>query len=385
MKMKNVWIYPLLLLGVLLNSCMTPDDPGIADIEKAKQLDMNIIKGNAASRKGDSPIDADGNTYSIVQIGTQLWMAENLRTTRYNDGTDIPLKTEVWDITSVPAFTWPNNDKETYGEYGALYNWYAVNTGKLCPKGWHIPSQSEWTSLVNYLGGSSVAGNKMKEAGTIHWPDPNDGTNESGFTALPAGHQWLFTTEFGTYAGWWSATGTNDPNYAGHIYISEPYQYQAVLSGSFKSEGQSCRCLKDNETTSHSATGSGNVTINNIHRVFTHAGNINANGMVTGYFDLNRTGGIHVGGSVIALSVVGNIAYFAGVIETTNSDVLDWSAGHYVLWSTIDNGEGINSVPDKISYLYGFAAWTEEYVKSWVQNPEEVAYFDIEQGNVQVH
>ena len=383
---KNGWIYPLLFLGVLLSSCMTTDDPSIADISRAKQQDMKRIKENSASRKGsDSPIDADGNTYSVVQIGAQLWMAENLRTTKYNDGSDIPLVDADWSGLSTGAYIWPNNSEAAYSEYGPLYNWYAVNTGNLCPKGWRVPTINDWNIVVNQLGGSSVAGNKMRESGTLHWPSPNDATNETGFTALPAGYRdGSNFYEFGTYAGFWS-TSEIDQDYTWYLYINQYSNYISNIAGTPKANGKSCRCLKDVETTSRSATGSGHVKINDVHRVFTHAANINQKGMVTGHFDLNRTGGIHVGGSVIALNVVGNIAYFAGVIETTNSEVPDWTGGHFVLWSSIDNGEGNNSAPDKVSYLYGFAAWTEEYVKSWVQNPDEVAYFDIEQGNIQVH
>lgn len=130
--------------------------------------------------------DADGNTYKIIKIGDQVWTAENLRTTRYNDGTEIPLVTDytAWTNLTTPAYAWTNNDIGNKSVYGALYNWFAVKTCKLCPSGWHVPTDAEWTILENHLGGISVAGGKMKETGTEHWFAPNtDATNESGFTA----------------------------------------------------------------------------------------------------------------------------------------------------------------------------------------------------------
>jgi len=136
--------------------------------------------------------DINGNVYNTVTIGTQMWMKENLKATKYNDGTDIPLVTDndTWLHTNDPGYAWYNYDEDTYGEvYGAMYNWYAVNTGKLCPDGWHVPTDAEWTSLTDFLGGEAIAGGKLKEAGTEHWLIPNvDATNETGFTALPGGY-----------------------------------------------------------------------------------------------------------------------------------------------------------------------------------------------------
>jgi uncharacterized protein (TIGR02145 family) len=156
--------------------------------------------------------DGDGNVYTSVQIGAQVWLVENLKTTHYNDGEAIPLVTDsnAWGDLSTPAYCWYNNDVQDYKDiYGALYNWYAANTGKLCPKGWHVPTDSEWTTLTTYLGGESVAGGKLKETGTTHWNSPNTGaTNETGFTALPGGWRSSYgrfccVRNFGT---WWSTT-----------------------------------------------------------------------------------------------------------------------------------------------------------------------------------
>src|SRR5271157_74086 len=117
---------------------------------------------NAAGRISKNTVtDIDGNVYHTINIGTQEWLAENLRTTRYSDGSPIPLVTDslTWGKLITPGYCWYNNDSATFGRtYGALYNWHAVNTKKLAPKGWHVPSDSEWTILINFLGGEDVAG-----------------------------------------------------------------------------------------------------------------------------------------------------------------------------------------------------------------------------------
>ena len=159
--------------------------------------------------------DTDGNVYKIVTIGTQVWMAENLKTTKYNDGSMIPLVIDstAWSNLKTPGYCWYNNDLVTYGNiYGVLYNWYTVNTGKLAPLGWHVPTYDEWIILINFLGGSSVAGGAMKDTGTTYWQSPNIGaTNTSGFMALPGGERDWNTGDFYSigYGGeWWSSTSS---------------------------------------------------------------------------------------------------------------------------------------------------------------------------------
>ena len=130
--------------------------------------------------------DVDGNSYRTVLIGSQLWMAEHLRTTKYSDGSAISYHTGFRSIS--PEYAW-YLDNITYKiPYGALYNFPAVSTGKLCPTGWHVASDAEWTTLTDLIGGLGVAGGKLKETGTVHWYSPNTGaTDEYGFTLLPAG------------------------------------------------------------------------------------------------------------------------------------------------------------------------------------------------------
>jgi uncharacterized protein (TIGR02145 family) len=156
--------------------------------------------------------DGDNNNYPIVVIGTQTWMAENLKTTKYKKGTGIPLVADVtaWGALKTPAFCWYNNDEAAYkNTYGALYNWYTVKTDSLCPTGWHVSTDAEWTTLTDYLGGLTMAGSKLKETGPFHWGNPNSGvTNESGFTALPGGYRASgggFSVN-GSYGFWWSST-----------------------------------------------------------------------------------------------------------------------------------------------------------------------------------
>ena len=139
--------------------------------------------------------DIDGNIYHTVKIGTQTWMLENLKTTKYSDGTTIPVLREnkLWINDGIGACCYYNNDTANLKVYGLLYNALAIlNPRKLAPKGWHIPSDKEWQTLIDYLGGEKVAGGKLKEKGNKHWKENIDATNKSGFTALPAGFRDCF-------------------------------------------------------------------------------------------------------------------------------------------------------------------------------------------------
>jgi uncharacterized protein (TIGR02145 family) len=188
--------------------------------------------------------DVDGNSYKTVIIGNQLWFAENLKTTKFNDSTKIPLVSEnsVWCCIDTPGYCWYNNDSVTYASiYGALYNWYSVNTDKLCPSGWHVPTFDDWSNLINYLG-SDKAGDKLRETGTSHWAKPNkSATNKSGFTALPGGFRpQNGTFEFAGKSGdWWS-----DDN---RSLIFGMFNFDSYLEGSISDKGVGCsvRCIKD--------------------------------------------------------------------------------------------------------------------------------------------
>ena len=192
--------------------------------------------------------DGDGNIYTSVKIGTQEWLVENLKSTSYIDGNAIPLVTDggAWSTLSTPAYCWYNNNETANkNTYGALYNWYAVNSGKLCPDGWHIQTYDEWQVLVNYLGSDNLPG-KLKEAGTSHWVNPNSGaTNSSGFTALPGGQRsegGLF--DFAIYNGLWWTSSEISVQEAWGIWIASDLT-QVYCSMEDKRQGYSVRCIKD--------------------------------------------------------------------------------------------------------------------------------------------
>lgn len=197
--------------------------------------------------KAQTVKDIDGNVYRIVTLGTQVWMAENLKTTRYNDGTAIPLITanSSWAALTSAAFCWYNKDSVANKNiYGALYNWYAVSTNKLCPGGWHVSTDEEWTTLSSWVGGKNVAGGKLKS--TSRWESPHLGaTNEDDFTALPGGYRYTngAFANIGYYGFWWSATDVSAAD-AWARYMG--YTSSEVVRDKFsKQYGWSVRCVKN--------------------------------------------------------------------------------------------------------------------------------------------
>jgi len=200
--------------------------------------------------------DKDGNTYHTVKIGTQIWMVENMKTTKYNDGTAIPevIDNATWQFLKTGAYCNYNNDASNGIQYGKLYNWYAVNTGKLAPKGWHIPTDAEWTILDNYV--NSTSSNVAKAlAATINWSS-NTGTgtigndltknNSSGFTALPGGcrsHNGGIFEDIGDAGSWWSTTELSiSIAWSRNLFSTKDYLDHATY---YKNRGYSVRCVKD--------------------------------------------------------------------------------------------------------------------------------------------
>lgn len=200
----------------------------------------------------DTITDVDGNVYTLVEIGNQCWFRENLKTTKFVDGSEIPyvLDQITWNNATTPARRYPNSNNVALGyEIGFLYNWYTVEDPRvLCPTGSHVPTDAEWAELVNHLGGDSVAGGKLKMAGTEYWQSPNTGaTNSSGFNGLPGGairpldgFNWTFQNGF-----WWTSTLSDDAT-PGPIYWRAYYISEEIFTGVYsKKWGFSVRCIKD--------------------------------------------------------------------------------------------------------------------------------------------
>ncbi len=195
--------------------------------------------------------DVDNNRYDVIRIGSQLWMKENLRVTRYRNGeligTTDPATKDITSETS-PKYQWASNNEEgSVGTYGRIYTWSAImDKRKICPVGWHVPSHNEWMDLSDYLGGLDIAGGKLKEAGLAHWNSPNtDATNESGFTAIPGGYRnpgGIFWTK-GRYDVWWSSTPTSALK-ALHWGVGYIYAYFYCCE-ELRSQAVSVRCIKD--------------------------------------------------------------------------------------------------------------------------------------------
>jgi uncharacterized protein (TIGR02145 family) len=196
-------------------------------------------------------VDADSNHYAVVQIGTQIWMAENLRTTKYNTGVSIGTTTPATLNISgetTPKYQWAYDGNESNVDiFGRLYTWYAATDSRnIVPVGWRLPSNTEWTTLTTYLSGEPVAGIKLKENCSNLWSSPNIGaTNESGFSGRPGGYR-DFNGNYvyvGYYGYWWSATEYNSL-YAWYRYVDVDFSYMAK-DNYYKYYGYSVRCLKD--------------------------------------------------------------------------------------------------------------------------------------------
>jgi uncharacterized protein (TIGR02145 family) len=231
---------------------------------------LSVITLSASCcRKDDLPnitevSDFEGNTYNVVRIGDQLWTVQSLRTNHLNDGTAILQISDSmqWVHANDPAMCYYNNSETEYKEtYGALYNWYTVATGKICPDGWHVPSSGDWDKLISFAGGQAAAGLRLKESGNAHWQDPNEADNSSGFTALPGGHRIYYK---GTYSGigktgMWASSTLGEGKVSVGVRFYGPIVYglnsqadaiskvdlSASLPFNGKNEGVSIRCVID--------------------------------------------------------------------------------------------------------------------------------------------
>lgn len=230
----------IVLAGVVLNQSGAADHP-------SDSSDSTIIYFETTS--ADTVFDIDGNTYTTVIIGSQVWLAENLKVTRCRNGHELPYVSNdtAWSAWPGGAYCWCNDDSTNKELYGALYNFAAViDSCGLCPKGWHVPTESEWLRLIAFLGGDEVAGGKLKEKGTAYWNYPNIGaTDECGFRGRPGGGRGRISGsgDIGEFATWWSST-PYDSTYAWHYGL---YRNSAKMrfNPGHRASGFSVRCVKD--------------------------------------------------------------------------------------------------------------------------------------------
>ena len=193
--------------------------------------------------------DVDGNVYHTVTIGSQVWMAENLKVTRYRNGDPIPkiISNINWSSAKTGAYCNYNNEDTNAFVYGHLYNWYTLNDDRaLAPQGWHVPNSKEIKTLINFLGGQNVAGANLKESGTTHWLTPNSGaTNKFGYTALPSGYRNSFNGNYhliGRNGFWWFYNEKDTSAWINVISFNDSCLFRNYID---KSSGISVRCVKD--------------------------------------------------------------------------------------------------------------------------------------------
>lgn len=202
--------------------------------------------------------DQSGNTYKTVEIGTQTWMAENLGTTRFNDNITIPNVTanSAWSNLTTPGYCWYDNDEIANKPlYGALYNWHAVNTGKLCPEGWHVPTDAEFKILEMFLGMTQAEADEYEWRGTDQgsqlksttgWEAGENGNNNSGFSALPGGYRYRLDGSFnniGELSYWW-CSDEKDPT-LGNYRRLDGNNDGIYREATMRAAGKYVRCLKD--------------------------------------------------------------------------------------------------------------------------------------------
>jgi uncharacterized protein (TIGR02145 family) len=288
--------------------------------------------------------DVDGNTYNTLQIGTQCWMRSNLNVSKFRNGNNIVNITNntQWSITSNGAWCYYDNDMSNGTLYGKLYNWYAVNDSRgLCPIGWHIPTDVEWTTLENNLGGWSVAGGAMKS--TIGWGSSNTGaTNSSGFTALPGGGRYVngVFASIGDFGNWWSST------FLGSVSATYRYLFRGYAFVSSNNEGHrfgsSIRCVRDS-----SVAGVGNFCVPSVS---TQAiSGISSTGALTG----------------------GDVSGDGGSIVTSRGVAYGLSTNPTILGNITSDSSGLGLY---VSTLSGLTSGTQYYVRAYASNAVGTAY-----------
>ncbi len=249
MKIRNSnWIYLFIIIIItfsLANSCTkdtTNNDTTPVSFTAPIAFNDSLTYGTVS--------DFDGNNYKTIVIGTQTWMAQNLSVTHYSNGAAIANVRDntAWSNLTTGAYCNYNNDVSLNSKFGKLYNFYTVvDPRNVCPTGWHVPTDSNWIILVNYLKGGDAAGAYIKEAGELHWADPNTGaTNDSGFTALPSGYR-LYDGTF-RYAGYNAEYWTSDID-SMYGAVDRYLEYNSTRVGRvgvLRTHGFSVRCIKNN-------------------------------------------------------------------------------------------------------------------------------------------
>jgi uncharacterized protein (TIGR02145 family) len=211
-----------------------------------------IVEPLSSCRGTPTVTDVDGNIYNTVQIGTQCWTQSNLKVSKYRNGDNIPtgLSDSAWQNSTSGAYAIYNDDPSNNALYGKLYNHYAATDSRgLCPTGWHVPTDGEWTILENHLGGSGVAGGALKSTATlptpVGWDIPNTGaTNSSGFTALPGGLRTFGDFSGLTYFGFWWSSSVSSASDAGYRFLTCDNSYIGRHYNN-RTDGFSVRCCRD--------------------------------------------------------------------------------------------------------------------------------------------
>jgi len=287
-----------------------------------------ILTINTSLVNAQTVTDKSGNSYQTIIIGNQEWMAENLRTKVLNDGIPIPEITDnsQWTAASNPAWCWYNNDSANYHlPYGRMYNGHTALNTKICPEGWYLPTNHNWDSMINYLGGSSVAGGKMKMAGTTYWDEPNTGAdNSSGFTGVPGGFRSNTDGSFKYIrqrGGWFVGTSSGDLAFRFLSWSMEQSGSGQILPHA----GLSIRCFRpvNSSINDNNNNQSSNVVVNqNQQTIIIHNAQSINNIIVTDVYGrlMKTISDIHTDAQEIKLPAKGiyllRISYLSGKTES---------------------------------------------------------------------
>lgn len=364
-----------------------------------KEAPENPLKTDGKSTTKAAPgnttvTDVDGNIYNTITIGTQIWMVENLQTTRFRDGSamDNVTNNSAWAARyygngNPGAYCWYNNYISNKTTYGALYNEFAIENSCLAPYGWHVPTTYEWETLTTYLGGIyNVAGGKMKSIGTTYWFSPNYGANNSsGFSALPGGIRNSGTGIFASLrdkACFWSSTTDQDAALSRTLFS---YNADILTDNPGKTEGRSVRCVRDpaelpNVTTSNYSSLTYNSVICGGNVTFDGWSNVTSRGVCYGTTHNPTTSGSHTmngsGMGSFVSSITGltqNTIYY---LRAYAVNAIGTSYGTEISFMTLYSNPlviGQNYDGGIVAYIlqYGDPGWTAGMQKGFIAAPSD--------------